>query len=128
MSKYPDEHDNDDLKELLQQFKNLQEGKSNSYIEEDSFERIIDYFDETEQLAKALEAAEYGSDQFPYSSTLLFKRADMLIALQRYKEALFTLEKAELLDAKDTTLYILKTDAYLALDQPDKAAEIMEAA
>src|SRR5882757_4243198 len=105
MSKYPHEEDDNDLKELLQQFENLREGKANSYIEEDSFERIIDYFDETEQLPKALEAAEYGSDQFPYSSTLLLKRADMLIALQRYKEALYILEKAELLDSKDTTLY-----------------------
>ena len=94
MSKYPYRQDREELKELLQQFDNLKAGKSNSFIEEDSFERIIDYFDEKEQLASALEAAEYGIQQYPYSSMLLLKKADLLIALRRYKEALHILEQA----------------------------------
>lgn len=128
MSKYPYRQDRDELRELLLQFDNLKAGKSNSYLEEDSFERIIDYFDEKEQLSDALEAAEYGIGQYPYSAMLLLKKADLLIALRRYKEALYILEQAELLDGKDTNLYILKTDAYLALDQQEKAAAILEAA
>ena len=128
MSKYPYRQDKEELKELLQQFDNLKSGKSNSFIEEDSFERIIDYFDENEQLTQALEAAEYGIEQYPYSSMLLLKKADILIALRHYKEALFILDQAELLDSKDTNLYILKTDAYLALDQQQKAAAVLEAA
>jgi tetratricopeptide (TPR) repeat protein len=128
MSKYPYRQDRDELRELLQQFENLKAGKSNSFIEEDSFERIIDYFDEKEQLPQALEAAEYGIQQYPYSSLLLLKKADLLIALRRYKEALFILDQAELLDGKDSNLYILKTDAYLALDQQQKAAAVLEAA
>ena len=46
MSKYPSRQDRDEIRELLQQFENLKTGKSNSFIEEDSFERIIDYYDE----------------------------------------------------------------------------------
>ena len=128
MSKYPFRQDKEELRELLQQFDNLRNGKSNSFIEEDSFERIIDYFDEKEQLAKALEAANYGISQYPYSASLLLKKADLLIALRRYLEALSILDQAELLDSKDSNLYILKTDAYLALDQQQKAAAILEAA
>ncbi|HMC99199.1 MAG TPA: tetratricopeptide repeat protein [Ferruginibacter sp.] len=128
MSKYPYRQDRDGLKELLQQFDNLKDGKSNSFIEEDSFERIIDYFDEKEQLAAALEAAVYGIHQYPYSSTLLLKKADLLIAMRQYKDALQILEQAALLDSKNTDLYILKTDAYLALDQQEKAAAVLEAA
>ena len=128
MSKYPYRQDKEELKELLRQFDNLKNGKSNSFIEEDSFERIIDYFDEKEQLSQALEASDYGIEQYPYSSVLLLKKADILIALRNYKEALFVLDQAELLDSKDTNLYILKTDAYLALDQQQKAADILEAA
>ena len=128
MSKHPYRQDREELRELLQQFANLKNGKSNSFIEEDSFERIIDYFDEKEQLPQALEAAGYGIEQYPYSAALLLKKADLLIALRNYKEALFVLEQAELLDSKDTNLYILKTDAYLALDQQQKAAAVLEAA
>lgn len=128
MSKYPYRQDREELKALLQQFENLKTGKSNSFIEEDSFERIIDYFDEKEQLTLALEAADYGIQQYPYSSLLLLKKADLLIALRQYKEALFILDQAELLDSKDTNLYILKTDAYLALDQQQMAAAVLETA
>lgn len=128
MSKYPYRQDREELKALLQQFNNLKTGKPNSFIEEDSFELIIDYYDEEDQLNLALEAAEYGIVQYPYSSMLLIKKADILLSLKQYKEALRILDEAELLDNKDTNLYILKTDAYLALDMQQKAAEILEAA
>lgn len=128
MSNYPYQHDRDEIKALLEQFNNLREGKPNSYIEEESFERLIDYFDDNEQLSTAMEAAEYAVRQFPYSAVLLIKKADLLIALKQYKQALYILDQAELLDANDTNLYILKTDAYLALDLQEKAAAVLEAA
>ena len=43
MSKYPYRKDREELKELLQQYDNLKAGRSHSFIEEDSFEKIIDY-------------------------------------------------------------------------------------
>ena len=128
MSYNPYRQDRDELKELLQQYDNLKKGKNFSFIEEESFERIIDYYDEKEQLALALQAAEYGIEQYVYSPALLLRKADILIALKRYAEALPILDKAELLDRRDTNLYILKTDAYLALDMQEKAAAVLEAA
>ncbi len=128
MSKNPYRQDREEIKELLLQFDNLRAGKSNSFLEEESFERIIDHFDEKEQLTTALEAAEYGINQYPYSAMLLLKKADLLIALRQYTEALDVLDQAELLDSKDTNLYILKTDVYLALDQQERAAAVLEAA
>ncbi len=128
MSKNPYRQDREELRELLQQYNNLKSGKANSFIEEDSFDRLIDYFDEKEQLSFALEASEYAIQQYPYSAALLLRKADLLIALKRYKEALYILEQAELLDSKDSNLYILKTDAYLALDKQEKAAAVLEAA
>jgi len=128
MSKYPYRQDREELKELLQQYENLKTGKSHSFIEEDSFEKIIDYFDEKDQLDKAVEASDYAIEQYPYSAALLLKKADLLIALKRYKESLIYLEKAEVLDVSDINLYILKTDAYLALDQQERAAAVLEIA
>jgi tetratricopeptide (TPR) repeat protein len=128
MSKHPYRQDREELKELLMQYDNLKSGKPNSFLEEESFERIIDYYDEKEQLKPALEASLYAIRQYPYSSSLLLRKADLLIALKQYKEALQVLEQAEILDSSDTDLYILKTDAYLALDQQEKAASVLEAA
>jgi tetratricopeptide (TPR) repeat protein len=128
MSKYPYRQNREELKELLIQFENLKAGKSHSFLEEEAFEKIIDHFDEQEELPKALEATEFAIERYPYSASLLLKRADLLIATKRYKEALHYLHQAEVLDNSDINLYILKTDAYLALDKQEKAAAVLESA
>src|SRR5690348_12932515 len=117
-----------ELHELLRQYEDLRRGRNYTFLEEEAFERIIDYFDDKDDLNRALEAAETGLEYFPFSSLLLIKKADILIAIRHYKEALDVLEQASLYDAKDINIYILKTDAYLALDEPAKAAELLEEA
>lgn len=120
--------DKDELKDLLAKYQSLKHGQPNSFLEEESFEMIIDYYDEKEDMSAALEAVEYGILQYPYSSLLLVKKADLFIATRKYTDALDLLEKVELLDRKDVNVFILKTDAYLALDQQKKAANILEEA
>src|SRR5580698_5030057 len=128
MQENPYHQDREELKELLKQYQDLKSGRHHSFLEEEAFERIIDYFDDTEDLTQAIEAVELGIEQYPYSSALLVKKADLMIATRRYHEALTILEQVELLDGSDINLYILKTDAYLALDQPQKAATLLESA
>ncbi len=128
MRENPYREDREELKELLRQYHNLRLGRQHSFLEEDAFERIIDHFDEKDNLPEALEAAEIGLSQFPYSSQLMIKKADLLLATRKYREALDILEVAELYDSSDLNLYILKTDAYLALDQQGEAVKLLEAA
>lgn len=117
--------DKDSLDELLKLYNNLRNGSS-GFIDEEEFERIIDYYDDREELSKALEAAETALDYFPFSSALLIKKADLLLATRKYHQALETLEKAELFDARDINLFILKTDVYLALDKQERAVALLE--
>lgn len=120
------EEDSDDLKDLLQQFENLKSGHSNSFLDEDSFEQIIDYYDEQDQLNIAFQAAEMGISQYPYSAALLIKKAGLLIEAKKYKEAITLLNKAAVLDSTDVQLYIFKTDAYIAMNQHAKAVRVLE--
>ena len=126
MRENPFRQDNEEIRELVKQFQNLKAGRGHSFLEEDAFEKIIDYFDDMEDLQQALEAAELGIEQYPYSSALQIKKADLLIATRKYHEALEVLGQAELLDSNDINLFILKTDAYLALDQQEKAVQLLE--
>ncbi|MDP4247273.1 MAG: hypothetical protein Q8932_15640, partial [Bacteroidota bacterium] len=126
MQENPSQPDREEMKELLKQYQDLKNGRRHSFMEEEAFEKIIDYFDDTEDLPQAIEAVELGMEQYPYSSALLIKKADLMIATRRYQEALNILERVELLDSADINLYILKTDAYLALDQQEKAVALLE--
>src|SRR5215204_6271532 len=128
MKENPLRKDNSELQEILKRYENLKKGRSNSYIDEESFEKIIDYFDEQEDIGSALEAAERGTEQYPFSSTMIIRRADLLIATHKYRDALSLLDHAAMLDISDINFYILKTDAYLALDKQEKAVEILEQA
>src|SRR5215471_15639461 len=128
MKENPYRHDKHEIRELLKQFENLRSGQSHTYLDEESFERIIDHFDDKDEMHSALEAAELGIQQYPYSASLMVKKADLLIASRKYSDALQLLEQAEILDSTDIDIYILKTDAYLALDQQEKAVALLEEA
>lgn len=128
MKENPLRKNDNELQEILKRYENLKKGRSQSYIDEESFEKIIDYFDEKEDMSSALEAAEKGAEQYPFSSTMIIRKADLLIATHKYREALNLLDHAATLDSSDINVYILKTDAYLALDKQEKAVEILEEA
>lgn len=128
MNENPYKQNNEELDILLQLYHNLKQGRQHSFIEEESFGKIIDHFDDQEDFVNALEATSLAIEQYPYSAGLLLKKADLLISSKKYRPALDALKQAELLDTTDINLYILKTDAYLALDQQEKAAIVLEAA
>jgi tetratricopeptide (TPR) repeat protein len=128
MFNHHQEDEGGDIQELMQRYQNLKQGRANAYIEEDDFERIIEHLDEKDEIGEAIQAADLALDQYPFSALLMIKKADLLLATRKYKEALLLLDTAALYDHKDMNLFILKTDAYLALDQPEKAIVLLQEA
>ncbi|HRO69954.1 MAG TPA: tetratricopeptide repeat protein [Chitinophagaceae bacterium] len=128
MRENPYQEDREQMRELLRQYENLRTGRSHSFIDEEAFERIVNYFEEKEELSKALEAANTAIEQYPFSSTLLIRKADLLLDLRRYRAALEVLDQASLFGDNDINLYILRTDAYLALDEQENAVGLLEEA
>ncbi len=128
MQENPYREDSELLQELLRQFENLKNGRAHSFIEEDSFEKIIDYYQDQEDLKSAMSAVEIACEQYPYSAMLLIKKADILLVRRQYQAALDILDQAALFDSTDVNLFILKTEVYLALDQQEKAVQLLEEA
>lgn len=128
MSENPFREDREEIEALVREYERMKEGRGHSFFEEEAFERIIDFYDDQEDIPRALEAAETAIGIYPFSSALLIKKADLLLATRKYREALNLLDTASLLDSSEINLYILKTDAYLALDQPEMAAALLEEA
>ena len=118
----------DEIEELIKQYNDLRAGRKVSFLEEESFEILIEYFNDKNDFSKALQIAETALDYFPYSGHLFIKKADLLIATHLYTEALDTLKQAEFFDTDNIDIYILRTDAYLALDMQQKAAGLLEEA
>lgn len=125
-SQHSDERE--DINELIIQFENLRKGRAASYIDEESFERLIDHFEQEENFVKAKIAVDMAIEQYPYSGALLVKKADLLLTQRGYEEALELLEQACILDSNNVDIYILKTEAYLALDRQEEAVALLEQA
>ena len=75
MSNYPNRYEDGELNELLLQYQNLISGFSHSFIDEEAFGRIIDYYDDNNELTRALEAADVAIGQYPLSGGLLIKKS-----------------------------------------------------
>ncbi|AHF16772.1 tetratricopeptide repeat protein [Niabella soli] len=118
----------DDIEELLQRYEDLRNGNSTSYLEEESFERIINHFESKEAFKKALQATEMAIGQFPYSAGLLIKKADLVLNNREYDTALELLDKAAIFDGNNIDIYILKTESLLALDRQEDAVALLEEA
>ncbi|MEO5562417.1 MAG: tetratricopeptide repeat protein [Chitinophagaceae bacterium] len=126
MKEHPHEEGREHIRELLNQYESLKAGRSYSFIDEEAFDKIINYFEEKEQIERALEAVDMAIEQYPYSAMLLIRKADIMLGKRLYREALEILDQAAVLDSSDINLYILKTDAFLALDEQEKAVAILE--
>ncbi len=123
-----DEEKDQELEELLQHYENYRKGSQGFYIDEESLEKIINYFESQEQYLKAFQAVTIAAEQFPYSASLLIKKADLLLHRRNYEEALELLEQASVLDNNSIDIYILKTEAYLALDRQEDAVTLLNEA
>jgi tetratricopeptide (TPR) repeat protein len=118
----------EDITELLAQFESLRKGKTVSYMDEESFELIIEHFEMEENFIKAKIATEMAIEQYPYSGTLLVRKANLLLTQRSYEEALSLLDQAFILDGNNIDIYILKTEAFLALDRQEEAVALLEQA
>lgn len=118
--------DDPELLDIINQYQNLKAGKSFNFLDSEAFERIIDYYDDIDEMHHALEAVNTALEYFPYNPELLIKKADVLIYRRRYLEALQILDHVTPIDPENIDIYILKTEAYLALDRQGEAAHLLE--
>ncbi len=128
MKQQPYHEGKGELNQILIDYHNLKAGKTHKFLDEESFIIIIDHFDEKENHTEAIIAAEFGLGQYPYSSELMFRKADLFISTKKYIEALDLLDLAALYDGKNISYFILKTDALLALDRQPEAVELLQSA
>ncbi len=113
-----------DLMGLVQQFEQSQQSSKPLFFDEDSYERIILFYQENREFKRALSVTETALEQYPYSPTFfILKRLKYWRNKNQFTEALNILEIAETLDANEITIYLIRADIYLWTSQHKKALE-----
>ena len=128
-----DKGDQRDVKQLIEQCEEMLQSNKPYFFEQSNFEQIIDFYEDRNELNKALEVADIAFSQHPYSAVMLTKKAQLLFDLKKFEEAIALLDKASVLDSSDLTIWLQYADIYTAmgkygdaLDQLNKALELVD--
>src|ERR1700743_1324234 len=93
------------------------------FFDAQAFENIIDYYIEKNDPVKALQVVEYARAQHPFASVFLIKQAQLFVVTNRIGDAFTSLEHAEMLEASDVDIFIIRGNLYESLERYPEALE-----
>src|SRR3954462_507417 len=81
------------LEDTLQRYEQVKKGESASIMEEEEFERVIEYYFQNSNEEQALLACDIARSYYPFSTSILLLKAEILTQSQNYGKALKALTK-----------------------------------
>jgi tetratricopeptide (TPR) repeat protein len=120
-----DENMDDDyspIESIIERYEHIKNGTSIGMLEEDEYERVIEYYFQKSDDAEALLACEIGATYYPFSSSILLLKAEILTQTQKYGQALKTLDELEQYDQANLGAVLLRADVLLSQSKYDYAA------
>lgn len=91
------------------------------YFDIEEIEEIVEYFVNKHDFVKALEVIEYGLHFHTSSSELILRKADLLAAMGKYRDALTLINRLEKIEANNVDLLLIKGSIYSQMGKPEKA-------
>lgn len=116
-----------DMEDLLSNFYRIKRGESHGLLSEEDFETLIDFFEGNNDLENADLACEIGLTLFPFSSSLIIRKAEYLMDHKKYGQALKVLDSLDDMDPHNIEGIFLKSDILLEQNRFAEAARILEA-
>jgi len=126
---FEDDFDEDDLgsmEDILRKYEEVKKGESVAILDEEEFEKVIDYYFQNSNEEQALLACEIGRTYYPFSASILLLKAEILTQAQKYGQALKALDEMEQYDNANIDAVLLRSDILLAQLKFDQAALWLE--
>ena len=98
----------EEIKQTVQKFERMKKNNERCFFDVIEFETIIDYYIESNNSAKAFEAAALASEQHPHSVSIQLRKAKVLLDKGRAVEALRLLKKLESIEPGNHELLLQK--------------------
>lgn len=117
------EQDGHDAEALQNKFEHLLNDQGPVYFEEDEFEELIIRFSEQHNIEKAMKAALIGLKQYPYSTQLMMRQAQLYGVSDQPAKAFALLDTAEMFEPGNEEILITRGTIYSYLQQGEKAIE-----
>src|ERR1700761_955957 len=114
---YYDDFNDDEqgpMDETLRRYEEVKKGESASILDEEEFERVIEYYFQNSNEEQALLACEIAQTYYPFSASMLLLKAEILTQSQKYGQALKALDEMEQYDNNNIDAVLLRSDILLA--------------
>jgi tetratricopeptide (TPR) repeat protein len=116
----------DSMDKLLRQYELVKNGEAAGMMDEESFERIIEYFFQNNNEEQAMLACDIARTYYPFSSSVLLLRAEILTQAQKYGQALKMLDEVDQYDQHNLDAVLLRADILVSQRKHDQAAVLLE--
>ncbi len=114
------------LKTLANQFKAMSQKGTVGFYEETVLGDLAEYFWKNDEKDLAMEAIDWAMDLYPYSSSMIYLKAQLLYSNKKYPKALRELERALALDPMDVESRLLKAKMLIEMERYEQATETLE--
>jgi len=114
------------LDELLKRYEDVKNGESSSIMDEEDFERVIEYYFQNSNEEQALLACDIARTYYPFSTSVLLLKAEILVQAQKYGQAMHALDELEQSDSSNLDATLLRSDILLGQFKYDQAAVLLE--
>ena len=128
--KEPDENNinGSEFQLVIERYESMMFDEQVGFFEEDEFELIIDFYESRNELDKAMRAAEHAFIQYPFSAYFLIKKAELLFEARDIDAAFEMLKRAEVLDASEIEIQLLKADLLSYRGEYSRAINLLKKA
>ena len=126
---FDDDFNEDDLgqmDETLRRYESVKTGESSVFLDEEEFERVIEYYFQGGNEEQALLACDIARTYYPFSAAVLLLKAEILTQAQKYGQALKALDEMEQYDSSNLDAVLLRADILLSQFKYDQAALWLE--
>lgn len=117
-----------DFKNLVNQYEQMLAEGVVAFLEPESFEHIIDYYEEENELQKALGVVENALTQHTYTAVFYIRKAQLLIEESRFEDAEKCLDMALIYEPSNLDILLTKADLFMQKLMPEKALELLHKA
>lgn len=122
---YDDDNMDDErrpIEALIERYEQIKNGDGSGMLDEEDYERIIEYYFQSSNDAEALLACDIAATYYPFSSAILLLKAEILTQSQKYGQALNTLDELNKYDSVNLGAVLLKSDILLSQSKYEFAA------
>ncbi|MCH2045864.1 MAG: tetratricopeptide repeat protein [Saprospiraceae bacterium] len=126
MHRYNYNEEGHNVRDIVLHYESMLLEGSIGFLDTEAFLHLIDYYEENNQLNKALEVISYALDQHQYSATFHLRKAQLLIEQDQLEQATTALEKAKIFEPTNTDILLTEVDLLQHNERYNQALDLIE--